>query len=156
MTRVIDASVAAKWLVDEPGSEEAAAILAADGVLVAPELLVLELASVVWKKARRGEITTEHAALAVARAPTLFARLFAVAPLVPDALEIATALNHSVYDALYLALTRSLSAKLVSDDQGLIASCQGTPFAAMVTPLRGSSRPRARKGGEVARKRRPH
>jgi len=142
MMHVIDASVAVKWLVDEPGSAEAAAVLATDDQLVAPELLVLELASVVWQKARRHEITTEHAALAVLRVPSLFARLFAIAPLAPDALAIATMLDHSVYDALYLALARSLSADLVSDDEQLIRRCQGTPFMALVTPLRASPRRR--------------
>jgi predicted nucleic acid-binding protein len=146
MTFVIDASVAAKWLVDEPGSQDAADILATDRDLVAPELLLLELGSVLWQKTRRGEISAEHAAVAVERAPILFTRLFAVAPLVPDALDIAMALDHSVYDALYLALARSLSAPLVSDDQRLITKCHGTPFDALVTPLRRTSQPLVRSG----------
>jgi predicted nucleic acid-binding protein len=48
---VIDASVAIKWLVDEPGT--AAALSLRRHRLLAPDLLIAECANVLWKKVRR-------------------------------------------------------------------------------------------------------
>ena len=44
---VIDASVAAKWLLPEDGSDQASALLG-DALLV-PDLLFAELANIFWK-----------------------------------------------------------------------------------------------------------
>lgn len=52
MKLVIDASVAIKWVVDEPGTTEALA-LRRKAKLIAPDLLIAECANILWKKARR-------------------------------------------------------------------------------------------------------
>ena len=59
---VIDANVAVKWVVTEPGSELADPLL--DCALVAPDLLFAECANILWKKVRRSELTKEEAAVA--------------------------------------------------------------------------------------------
>jgi predicted nucleic acid-binding protein len=56
MTLVIDASVAIKWLVPETLAENAAALLDENNRLTAPDLLLIEFANIIWKKARLGEI----------------------------------------------------------------------------------------------------
>ena len=43
MKCVVDASVAVKWLVEEPGSAEARELLAGEDSLLAPDLLVPEV-----------------------------------------------------------------------------------------------------------------
>ena len=45
---VVDASVAIKWLVDEPLSERAAKLLKDDLPLAAPELIYAEAANALW------------------------------------------------------------------------------------------------------------
>jgi predicted nucleic acid-binding protein len=45
---VVDASVAAKWVIDEPGTVQALKLR--HHVLSAPDLLVAECADIVWKK----------------------------------------------------------------------------------------------------------
>jgi hypothetical protein len=52
---VVDASVAIKWLVDEPGADIVTTLL--DCALAAPDLLGPECASVLWKKVTRGELS---------------------------------------------------------------------------------------------------
>jgi predicted nucleic acid-binding protein len=51
---VVDASVVIKWLVFEPYSTEARQILsdyqAGDLTLLAPDLLLAEVANIIWKK----------------------------------------------------------------------------------------------------------
>ena len=49
MTVVIDASVALKWFVEEQGTEQAAALLAGQDLLIAPDLIVAEVANAGWK-----------------------------------------------------------------------------------------------------------
>jgi predicted nucleic acid-binding protein len=52
---VIDARVAVKWVVPEPDSTRAEVLL--DHGLVAPDLLFVECANVLWEKVRRGPRT---------------------------------------------------------------------------------------------------
>ncbi|MGD0103372.1 MAG: type II toxin-antitoxin system VapC family toxin [Rhodopila sp.] len=61
-TFVIDASVAIKWVVEEPGTQEA--LLFRRHRLLAPDLLMAECADVLWKKVRRKELTRDLAMIA--------------------------------------------------------------------------------------------
>jgi len=51
---VVDASVAIKWLVAEPGSDWAMAFHDGTPALIGPELLYAECNSALWKLRRRG------------------------------------------------------------------------------------------------------
>lgn len=119
---VIDASVAAKWVVLEVGSDTAADILRSGAPLHAPEQCLAEIANVLWKRARRGDITAMEAAEAMRHAADLPVDLHAHATLVAPALLIAMEANITVYDALYVALARSLDAELITADKRLVAS----------------------------------
>ena len=61
---VIDASVAIKWVVDEEGSDDAVPLIVGPA-LSAPDLLTSECGNILWKKARRGELTRDEASLAM-------------------------------------------------------------------------------------------
>ena len=58
MSFVVDASVAAKWLVREADSDKAEALLIqwkqGDFDLLAPEIVLAEIGSMIWKKSLRG------------------------------------------------------------------------------------------------------
>ena len=60
---VVDASVAAKWVIDEPGTRQALKLR--PHVLSAPDLLIAECANIVWKKVRLGELSEPEASLAI-------------------------------------------------------------------------------------------
>jgi predicted nucleic acid-binding protein len=66
---VVDASVALKWVVTEPGSEEAASLLddmAAGAIaLLAPEHLVGEVANGLRKRVAQNVLTVEDACAAL-------------------------------------------------------------------------------------------
>ena len=102
---VVDASVAVKWLVAEPLSEEAARLLDAEVTLVAPDLLFAEATSALVAKHRHGEIDRDELGQAV--------DLLRVAPvstplsmrrLAASSARLAADLKHPVYDCFYLAL----------------------------------------------------
>ncbi len=65
MCVVVDASVAVKWVLEEPHTSEATALLAEweeGGVeILAPALLSYEVSNALFKRVRRGELTIEEA-----------------------------------------------------------------------------------------------
>ena len=61
MTVVIDASVALKWFVEEQGTDQAAALLAGNDLLIAPDLIVAEVANAGWKAVRTGTMIVRTA-----------------------------------------------------------------------------------------------
>jgi predicted nucleic acid-binding protein len=123
---VVDASVAIKWVADEPDSAAAAQLL--DRQLVAPDLLGIEFVNALWKKVRRGEIAVDEATLAVKslmRAPIEFVetRLYLDA-----ALAIAVELDHPAYDGAYLAIAEAEALPLVTADRRFALRLKRTRF----------------------------
>src|SRR3954469_9743264 len=106
---VIDASVAAKWILPEAGSDRAAELLTTSGAIFhAPELCIAEVTSTLWKRVNRGELTRSAAGGAIALVSDLPLRPQAHQPLVTSAFGIAIDRGISVYDALYVAHAMSL------------------------------------------------
>ena len=120
MILVIDASVAVKWFAPEPLHELARALLQSSDQRVAPDWLLIEVANVLWKQQRRGSITSAEASRILDLLRQLLT-LHAGTELVAAASDIANALDHPVYDCLYLALADNIRGQLVTADQGLAA-----------------------------------
>lgn len=118
---VLDASVAVKCFITEPGSDQARALAAASARLIAPEFIFAELASVAVKRTRRGDIDRAFADDMTVSAPGLFDETFPTGPLTPRAQEIAFEHGASIYDALYLALAEACDAMMVTADEKLVA-----------------------------------
>jgi predicted nucleic acid-binding protein len=116
-TWVIDASVAIKWVVDEPGTEQA--LLLRRHRLVAPDLLVPECANILWKKVRRGELSEAEAMLAARLLQRAEVDLEPMRSLLEPATKLAIALDHPAYDCIYLALAEALSCAMVTADEQL-------------------------------------
>ena len=115
---VVDASVAVKWVVQEPDSDQAEALL--DHPLVAPDLLFAEYANVLWKKLRRGELTGDEAAIAAQALEQLDLTVIASKGYFTRALAIAAELDHPAYDGIYLAVAEAFAVRLVTADARLI------------------------------------
>ena len=116
MTLVVDASVAIKWFVPEPRSDAAEDVLAATDDLLAPDLLLVEAANALWKKVRRHELTIAEASEVLDALHMTRLEMRPTGPLLDRALELAAALDHPVYDCVYLALADASRARLVTDD----------------------------------------
>jgi predicted nucleic acid-binding protein len=124
MTLVIDASVAIKWYVKQPYSEAAGSLAEGEAALIAPDALLAEAGSALWKYVRAGEMSVEHARTVLARLPAHFETLFPLPPLADEALEIAVAIRHPIYDCFYLAVARRENAPVVTADKRLAAAAQ--------------------------------
>jgi predicted nucleic acid-binding protein len=122
---VVDASVAVKWVLQEAGSEPAAEL--ADEDMFAPDIWLAECASVLWRRARMGELAAEEAqALLDELAVAPVAPTPAIADL-PAALSMGLKLGQNVYDCLYLALALRLDAVLVTADERFLAAVRSEP-----------------------------
>jgi predicted nucleic acid-binding protein len=113
--------------VEQPHCELARQLAAGDDVLIAPELLLAEARNAFWKYVRAGLIGAETARTVLSKLPDRFDILWPLLPLTDDALEIATSLNHPVYDCFYLALALRQGAPLITADKRLAAAAQGLP-----------------------------
>lgn len=116
---VVDASVAMKWVVEEPGTPEALALLR-QVRLTAPDLLTAECANILWKKVQRRELTKDEALLAARLLARAEIELLPTRSLLEAATRIAIELDHPAYDCLYLALAVANDSRFVTADDRLL------------------------------------
>jgi predicted nucleic acid-binding protein len=134
-TFVVDASVAVKWFLPEPDAEFAVELLRAGHRLIAPDLLWIEVASVLWKVARRGGLNADEVQRIMADAAAFPVEVIESSSLLPDALRIACAADRTVYDSLYIALASRENAVMVTADARLVNALAGTAWANSVQRL---------------------
>ena len=104
MTRVVvDASVAVKWYLNEEHGDKALRLLSSDFELIVPHLFFAEVGNVLWKQRRRGEIEDDLIADILAALDKVPCEVRADRLLLPMAMKLATGLDRTVYDSLYLA-----------------------------------------------------
>jgi predicted nucleic acid-binding protein len=112
---VIDASVALKWVLNEPGTDAADALLDED--LIAPSLWLLEAANVLWRLSRHGEISVDAAKARLAELCNAPVATGAPEGDLPAAADLANTLGHPVYDCLYLAMAIRENTYVVTADR---------------------------------------
>ncbi|MBB6306529.1 type II toxin-antitoxin system VapC family toxin [Xanthobacter tagetidis] len=132
---VIDASVVVKWFIEEEGSERAEQLLDARVDLYAPRILLGEVANALWKSVRRGEVPMPLAEEALRRLPRTIRFLFDTDDILTDVLQMAVALDHPIYDCLYVAGARRRELSLVTADARLIRKFSASPYASTILPL---------------------
>lgn len=121
---VVDASVAAKWVVEEDHSTKAALLLEFD-TRHAPDHWLAEAVNVLWSKVFHGDLTAADAderMTVLLRAPVITAP---VVSLMPRAFAISVAHAVTIYDSLYVALAEQLNIPMVTADERLIRRLSG-------------------------------
>ena len=93
-------------------------MLKADLVL-APELMLTEVANALWRLQRAGQLPAEGLQQPLSRAAELVDVIEPDRHLQVEALALACHLDHPVYHCLYLALARREAAMLLTADQRL-------------------------------------
>ena len=135
MRIVIDASVVVKLVVDEPDSDAARGLAASGHDLYAPRLMASEVANTLWRKARVGEMERVDAGVAVAWITDMPLRWNDDETISADAVRLALALDHPVYDCLYLALAYRVGATVVTADRRFVAVVAATEHREAVVML---------------------
>ena len=115
MSAVFDASVVAKWFLDDPLAAAARDTRLAFRPAVAPDIMLLEVANVMRRYVVQGELEAGTATenLSVTKAVV---ELFDHAPLMDEAFSLACRFDHSMTDCLYAVLARRLNLPLVTAD----------------------------------------
>jgi len=123
---VLDANVAAKWMLPAKGEllrAEAFRLLdayeAAEVNLLVPDIFWPECGNIVWKAVRQSRLPRTDAELAILlllqrKIPTI-----ASPELLPTATSIAFNFGRSVYDSLYVALASQTKKELITADEKL-------------------------------------
>ncbi|HRF50927.1 MAG TPA: type II toxin-antitoxin system VapC family toxin [Anaerolineales bacterium] len=130
---VIDANVALKLFIEQPGSDQADALFARLGTdalarFYAPDLLFAEVASVLAKYVGLRMMTAVAARKSVKELVGLGLVSIPTAELVPEALEIAVKHQVSGYDACYVVLSARLSMPFVTADERLFNGLAGRGY----------------------------
>jgi len=138
---VVDARVAIKWFLPESGNAGAEHILTAFLVgsvsLYAPDLLLIEAASALW---RRSVVLKE---LAPSDAKAIYRDLLTLPlnfqpseRLAASAFSLAIAHRHSAYDSVYCALAAEMDCEFVTADRNLVSKLgRALPFIRHVSTI---------------------
>jgi predicted nucleic acid-binding protein len=114
---IIDANIAVKLVIDEPGRSEAMQRLRSEATLAAPDWIRAELAHVFWKKSRSRHFEAQMAASYLDSIGDFLDHYVPAAELMPTALGLAFELDHWVYDCIYLACALQAGSKLLTADR---------------------------------------
>lgn len=114
---VVDASALAPALADDGPDGDAARMRLRGRTLAAPELIDLEVASVIRRQLRTDKMDDRRAALALTDLRELALQRAPHRPLLARCLELRD--NLTVYDAAYVALAEMLDCALLTADAKL-------------------------------------
>ncbi len=119
---VVDASIAVKWLIEEPESDRAAVFLEQHtGRLVAPDLLLIEVTGTLVRLGNSNKAFASTALEAVEEWTSSWSDGIVRSERVTErqireAARIALQLGHPLKDCIYLALALELGAELATCD----------------------------------------
>jgi predicted nucleic acid-binding protein len=116
---ICDASVLGAAFFRETGTPAARRFLEAGHLLVAPELLWIEMASLAAKKVWRNEATLDVGNRAIEAVSEFVSEAEPLRPLTKRALDLAASHQVSAYDAAYLALAEARGAPVATLDAKL-------------------------------------
>jgi predicted nucleic acid-binding protein len=131
---VVDASVVVKWFLPESDTAAADSLLETflnnEADLIVPDVLLLEVASSLWKRVVfPKELSANEATLVYRDLLTMPLSLIASETLAEPAFQLAMKHKHPVYDALYCTLALDRHCDFVTADQTLVNKFRGDfPF----------------------------
>jgi predicted nucleic acid-binding protein len=128
MIVVVDASVAAKWFIDEDNTDEALILLDRPFDLHAPDLLYLEFDNILCKLIRRGLLLEEEGFDMRDRIQAFPIQPYSSQSLREKAFQIAVENGRSIYDCIYLALAELLEGRMVTADRRFFLALQDSPL----------------------------
>ena len=138
---VVDANVAAKWVLDEPHSNLAHHLFVGMDTLLAPQLIRVEVAGAITRGHRTRDLNEQQARQSLAAwYEILHSGRLSLIPdeeLLSSAIELALAAKHQLIDCMYVALARQFDVQLITADVPLIERVTAT--YPRIVPLRKPS-----------------
>jgi predicted nucleic acid-binding protein len=119
---VVDASAAIGWFVPELERPDSEFLLGSSVQRVAPDLIFAEVANVLQRKVRLGQLTLGQAEDALIALDDAIDVVIPSQSLAKPGFQLSRKLDHSVYDCMYLAATLSTDGSfLVTSDMKFLA-----------------------------------
>ncbi len=132
---VVDSSVAIKWFVVEPYSDEARTVLngykSGEINLLAPDLMSAEVGNIVWKKHRLQNLDVEDAQAIIDTFKTIGFIFTPNSTLLSEAYKLAVTHDRTVYDMKYVALSKQENCQFITADERMVNAI-GTHFPEVV------------------------
>ena len=130
LLKVVDASLALKWVADEEDSDKARALSRGwtdSGIqIIAPYLMLAEIANALHRKVADSQLTLESATRALERLNNVRVEFRNPPNVHAGALRIADRLGQgAVYDSVYLALAERLDCELWTADRRFYRAAGG-------------------------------
>jgi predicted nucleic acid-binding protein len=119
LTAVLDASTAVRVTLNPAQEPGLSALLEQAELVLAPQLLAAEVANTYWKYFLTGRLAPAAAEMGLRSSLDLVDEFVPLEPLSAEALELAMAAKHPVYDMFYLVLARRHAAVLLTADKTL-------------------------------------
>jgi predicted nucleic acid-binding protein len=117
---ILDASATIRIVTDPEAAGDLAEAVRAAALVMAPALMLTEVANVLWKIQRVGRLGGTDPLDLLHDAAALVDHFEPDTTLLGEALALASHLDHPVVDCLYLVLARREVATLLSCDQRLL------------------------------------
>jgi predicted nucleic acid-binding protein len=137
MRRVIDSSVAFKWVVPEPHSDKALRLRDnfRHGLLelLAPDVFPIEVGHALTRAERQARIPTGTSIPLLRDILNALPIVYSSLPLLLRAVEVSSQLRVGLYDCLYVALAENELCELVTADDKLVKNLQ--PHFPFIVPL---------------------
>ena len=119
MIAVLDTSAAVRVVVDPGGAEAFTKTLGDAEYVLAPELMIAELANTFWKYLRAGSLSRSATERGFQTALELVDEFSPPSPLCVEAFELVALAGRPAYDMFFLVLARRNGAVLLTADQDL-------------------------------------
>ena len=112
----------------EVDSEKALELISPKHILIAPDLLLLEVTALLSRRVREGVMSVTDARADMVDLPRLIASITSSNDLLSAAFDVSLVIKHPIYDCIYLALAEKLGTQMISADAKLAARLQGTAY----------------------------
>jgi hypothetical protein len=132
---VIDANVAIHAFVDDPLRPAASRILSDDARWRVPDIFLGECANALARLVRVRRMSEDFAKETLQVISDAAGEPIASLGLVPAAFNRAFALNHGVFDCLYLETARASGARLITADRRFVEKLRGTSDEGLILHL---------------------
>jgi len=129
---VVDTSVVVQWVAPEDAERRAEVLLGRDD-LAAPDVLLVETANVLRKKARDGDVTRDQAFEGMELVEANVKTLVPTSTLLLRAMQLAFEMNHPVYDCLFLACAEMTGTVVLTRDRRLAQRAADHGHAGLVS-----------------------
>ena len=125
MRVVLDASVALKWVLNEPDSEIALQVRSEIRQqlhqILAPDTFLAEIGHALTRSERKGLIRPPESLTFYGDILSTAPDLHSIIPLMPRAIELSSQVRHGVYDCLLIALGERENCSVLTADNAFAA-----------------------------------